>query len=260
MIDWSEGAYERTAEVLAPVTERALDALGAIAGQRLLDLGCGTGNVALAAARRGARVVAVDPAKRLVEVTRARALEAGLELQALAGDAGAVPAGDGAFDLAASVFAVIFAPDPDAAARELLRVVRPGGRVVLTAWRSSGAIFEMGSILRGALPAPPSTGSPAQRAPDWGDVAFVRALFEPRGATVTLEEATLAFTADSPEAWFNEQEAHHPVWRTVRGWLDADAWSEVRARSVAVLRAHNEDPAGFRVTSRYAIVLVTRGA
>ena len=258
MIDWSDGSYERTAQNLALAAERALDALGEIAGQRLLDLGCGTGNVALSAARRGARVVAVDPAIRLVDVTRARALEAGLDVEALVADAGAVPAPDGAFDLAASVFAVIFAPDPEVAAGELLRVVRPGGRIVLTTWRPSGAVFEAGTILRNAVPAPPS--APARPAPDWGDGAFVRALFEPRGASVTEEDAEMTFTADSPEAWFDEQEAHHPVWRAVRGWLDAGAWSDVRARSVAVLRAQNEDPSGFRVTSRYAVVLVRRGA
>lgn len=262
MVDWGDGIYENTAATLVDASMRALQAAGVGPGARVLDLGCGTGNAALAAARQGCDVVAVDPAARLVEVARARANAEGLPVSCLQGDASAIPAGDAAFDAVLSVFAVIFAPDAERAASELLRVVRPGGRVVVTSWTSTGGIAEAGGILMGAMaalaPAPAAPAAPAR--PAWGDPAFVQGLFEPRGARVTVDEETLAFTAASPEAWFDAQQDNHPVWRFARQ-SHADrpaAWDDVRTRSIERLRAWNEDPAAFRVVSRYLVITATR--
>jgi SAM-dependent methyltransferase len=172
------------------------------------------------------------------------------------GDAATVPAEDGAFDLVLSVFAVIFAPDAEAAARELVRVTRPGGRIVLTSWSNEGAIAEAGRILRTAT-AERDAGAPPRVAPAWGDETFLRNLFEPKGAHVRIEARELTFTASSPEAWFEEQEAHHPVWRTIARALTAAAWATVRKRTVLALCAHNQDPPAFCVRSGYFVVTVT---
>jgi hypothetical protein len=104
--------------------------------------------------------------------------------------------------------------------------------------------------------APGGRGEPAR----WGDAAFVRELFGHDGAGVTIEEAHLPFRAASPEAWFDEQEAHHPAWRAVRAVLASapGRWAELRERSLAALRAGNEDGAGFLATSRYLLVRVDR--
>lgn len=259
MVDWGEGTYERTARALEQAARRAVRAAQFRAGDRVLDLGCGTGNAALEAARLGARVVAVDPAKRLCEVTRARAAREGLAVNVAAGDAGSIPAEDGAFDVVISVFAVIFADDAEAAASSMLRVTKAGGRIVLTSWLPRGGIANAGKILREAMAAraPADVASPAPR---WGDPGFVRDLFERRGAHVTIEEDALVFEAASPEAWFEEQEAEHPVWITVRRALAAQpsTWDEIRERSIACLHAANEVPVGLRATSPYLLVMITR--
>jgi SAM-dependent methyltransferase len=255
MVDWGDGSYEYTAKALLAATEETLRVAGITPGTRVLDLGCGTGNAALGAARLGAEVTAIDPAERLVSVARARADAEQLRVSCLRGSAEAIPAADAAFDVVLSVFAVIFSPDAEQAAAEMIRVTRPGGRIVVTSWVPTGGIAEAGGILRAAMtPSPPP--APARPAPAWGDPAFARALFGSRGAQVEVEEAEIPFSATSPEAWFDDQETHHPVWRFVHRALvgQPGAWNDLRARSLERLRAWNEAPGAFRVTSRYLVI------
>jgi ubiquinone/menaquinone biosynthesis C-methylase UbiE len=257
MLDWGEGTYECTAELLNPVAERCVRAAQVSALDRVLDLGCGTGNAALAAARLGARVVAVDPASRLLEVTRARMQREGLAFEILKGDSSAIPAEDSSFDKVISNFAVIFSEDAERAASELLRVLRPGGRIVLTTWIPRGAIAAAGKILRDAIdkPEPNVVSRPAPR---WGDEGFLRHLFERDGAAVQCDEHSMTFEAESAEAWFAEQEANHPVWRTVRRVLAAkpDIWQSIRAQSIECLRGSSEVADRLRVKSPYFVVTI----
>jgi ubiquinone/menaquinone biosynthesis C-methylase UbiE len=258
-LSWSEGEYERTAEVLEPASIAAVSAAKIASGARVLDLGCGTGNAAIAAARLGADVLAIDPSERLVEVCRARAERDGLRVRAEVGDASALPSDDASFDVLLSIFAVIFAPDAERARDEMLRVTKPGGRLVITSWTPKGPIAEAGTFLRDAMAVlDPSVMS--RVAPAWGDPSFVHHLFESRGATVTIEEKTLVFTAPSPEAWFDEQEMHHPIWRGIKRALATrpEEWERMRSRSIEALRNGNEDPSSFRTTSTYLLVSVTR--
>lgn len=254
-MDWGDGDYELTARVLEPVSLEVIDAAGVSPGQRVLDVGCGTGNAALAAARRGASVVGVDPATRLLEVAHARANAEQLDLTFQRAEAASLPVPDASFDVLLSVFAVIFAPDAEAAAREMLRVLRPGGRLVLTTWTAEGPVFEAGSLLMQAAMrgAPPPASRPA-----WGELAFLQRLFAP--ARVTAVTRSISFEADSAEDWFRQQEHHHPAWRSVKQLLanEPGAWSGVRERSIDALQAHNERVDGFRVTSRYLLATVTR--
>src|SRR5581483_1579747 len=108
--------------------------------ERVLDVAAGSGNAALAAARRGAEVTATDFVPRLLETAARRAHTEGLELETREADAQALPFADGAFDVVLSTFGVMFAPDQDRAAGELLRVCRPGGRIGLTAWTPASAM------------------------------------------------------------------------------------------------------------------------
>lgn len=259
-MNWGDGFYERTAATLELAAVRAIDALGIQAGSRVIDLGAGSGNAALEAARRGAVVLAVEPAARLLGVCRQRAMDEGLVVDTVEGDASRIPAGDGAFDALVSVFAVIFAPDADVAAREMLRVVRPGGRIVITSWDTSGPIAEAGMILRGAMAAlAPSAQHRA--APAWADRAFVTDLFAKHGAVVSIGEASLPFEAASAEAWFEDQTENHPIWRGVRVAVSAQAgaWESVRERSIAALRAGSLATDRFRTESRYFVITVQRG-
>ena len=261
MIDWSDGDYEKTALTLEPATARVMEVALPRPGERVLDIGCGTGNAALAAARLGAQVTAVDPAARLLQVARERAEREGLTLAWAQGEAGAIPAEDARFDLAVSVFAAIFAPDAERVASELLRVVRPGGRVVMTSWVGEGAIAEAGRLLWGALaPLAPPSPTPPPAPPRWGERDFVEQLFGARGARVAISEESIAFTAASPAAWFAEQERHHPAWRFAHRALAArpGAWDELRDRSVERLAARNEDPTAFLTRSRYLLITVHR--
>jgi SAM-dependent methyltransferase len=261
MLDWGDGTYELTAETLVRAAARAVQAAAITPAERVLDLGCGTGNAALEAARAGARVLAVDPAERLLEVARARAAAAGLSIEFAKGDASAIPAADAGVDALLSVFAVIFAPDAEQAAKEMLRVLAPGGRIVLTSWVPQGGIAEAGKILREAM-AETEPNAPARAAPRWGDEAYVRELLEPRGAAVRIERDTLAFEAESAEAWFAQQEQHHPAWLFVRSALGdrSAAWTAVRERSIECLRAHSETSDRLRLTSEYLVVEATKNS
>ncbi len=252
-LDWGDGDYERTAEQLEPVADVVLDAAGLLPGETVLDVACGTGNAALAAAQRGARAVGVDPAEALLELARERAGASALQVEFTLGDALALPVADGAFDAVVSVFGVIFAPDADRAASELLRATRAGGRVVLSSWVPAGPIAAVGRAFFSVLPSP--VGAP----PRWGDPEWATELLVRHGAaTVEAREHRLPFTAASPEAWFEDQEAHHPVWRWGRRQLTEEQWGRLREESVTLLREANEDPAAFRTTSRYLVVTARR--
>ena len=261
MIDWGDGTYENTAATLVDAAETGIQALAITGGERILDLGCGTGNAAIAAARRGAKVMAIDPAARLVEVTADRATEAGLDVDARVGDAGSIPAPNASFDGLISIFAVIFAPDPQKAADEMVRVVRPGGRIVITTWLPYGPIAEAGKILRGAMAALAPAGAPTPPPPPWGDAALVRAMFESRLCDVEIARGSIEFEAPSAEAWFAEQQANHPVWRFVHHALQSspEKWDDLRQRSIDVLRVGNLSKDAFRVASGYLIVTAIVG-
>src|SRR3954462_10924744 len=127
MVDWGVGEYEQTAAELEPVAEHVVALARLEAGERVLDVACGTGNAALLAARTGARATGVDGAPRLIEVARTRAAADGLAPAFVVGDVHQLPFGDGAFDVVLSVFGVVFADDPPRALGELVRVLRPGG-------------------------------------------------------------------------------------------------------------------------------------
>lgn len=131
---WSGASYERIAETFAPIHDRIVAALAIEPGERVLDVACGTGGVALRAARLGADVVGIDiSADQLGKGRRAAAAE-GLEIRFDEGDCQELPYDDAAFDAAASAFGAIFASDHARTAAELARVCRKGGRLALTAW------------------------------------------------------------------------------------------------------------------------------
>ena len=242
-LDWADGDYGLTAAALQPVAGVLLDALAVAPSERLLDVGCGTGNVALAAAARGARVTGVDPAAGLVARARERPGADAVDWAVMGGEE--LPVAAGAFDVVASCFAVIFAPDAARAAAGLRRVTAPGGRIGLTAWLPEGGVAAAGRIVMGAL-------APGRRPTSWFDAEVVAELL---GAPVEVTRHGLTFTAASAEAWLAEQEQHHPVWRMARRALPAEDWAAARAETLVALEAHNDDPAAFRTTSPYVVVV-----
>lgn len=252
MVDWSAGEYERTASELEPAARHVVERAAIAPGERVLDVACGTGNAALLAAAAGARVTGLDSAARLIDVARARAAADGADAEFAVGDALALPFADGAFDAVVSVFGVIFVPDPARAIAEILRVLAPGGRAVLSAWVPEGAIDAMlGVFGRGLVAA----GGPSRPRFPWHEPDAVRELAAPLGATVDAEDGRLTIVAESPEAYFAIGETYHPMSLAGRPLLDrAGSYAALREEAIGALRAGNEDPAGFRVTSPYRVI------
>jgi SAM-dependent methyltransferase len=257
--DWGVGRYERTAEQLLPAARVLVDSASLRTGERVLDLGCGTGNAALLAAAAGAHVTAVDPSLRLLGVASSAAEREGLELSCEAGDAESIPAADGTFDCVLSNFGLIFASDPDAAVEELARAATPDGRVAFTAWLPGGALGALASaaeeLVRSAVGAPPAAPGFS-----WHDGTEVQALFSRHGMETSVQGPhELVTTAASPEAYLEAEMANHPMAVAADGVFRARGVSEeARRRLLDVLREHNEDEDAFRSTSRYVVIVATR--
>jgi SAM-dependent methyltransferase len=260
-MDWGRGRYEHIAAQLLPAASAVVEIAAPQPDEHVLDVGCGTGNAALLAAERGARVTGIDPAERLLEVARERAREAHLEASFIRGEAAAVPTPDAVAEVIVSSFGVIFAPDAAAAVAELARVSVPGGRIVLSAWIPDAAISQVARIRAEALAS--ATGSDGGPPPfAWHDADALEEVFAGHGfSSPVLHERELAFTADSPRDFIEDELRDHPMWITARAKLEPlGELPTVRDRALAVLKQANEDAEGFRVRSRYLVVEARRGS
>ena len=168
---WGNGPYQRITETLTDIHERVIEQLAPQPGVEWLDLACGTGAVAELAAARGADVTGIDLSPALIETASQRAAEQGLEIDYRVGDAEALDLDDASFDAVASTLGIMFAPDHEAAARELARVTRPGGRICLASWTPTGGLGRMFKMMAPFQPAPPPSSPFA-----WGDEARVKEL------------------------------------------------------------------------------------
>jgi SAM-dependent methyltransferase len=190
---WASGDYPSMVETfLLPLGPRLVEACDIGPGTRVLDVGAGTGNASLPAARRGARVTASDLTPELLEAGRARARAAGLELDWVEADAEQLPFADGSFDVVISSIGAMFAPHHQEVADELARVCRPGGTIGLLSWTPDGMI---GALFRTMGPFAPPPPPGAQPPPLWGREAHVRELFGDRVDFRTLERDVLEVTA-----------------------------------------------------------------
>ena len=169
------------------------------AGQRVLDVACGTGNVALSAARRFCDAVGVDFVPALIERARERAAAERLPATFEVGDAESLPFEDARFDVVLSIFGSMFAPDQEKAAAELVRVCRPGGRIGLASWTPEGMWGQLFKIHGQYLPPPPGVRPP----PLWGTEARIRELFGEAVRDLRLTKRHAIFRATSPQAWFD---------------------------------------------------------
>jgi SAM-dependent methyltransferase len=259
--DWGLGRYERTAARLETVSGVVVERAAPQASERVLDLGCGTGNAALLAAALGATVIGVDPAARLLDVARARAVARGLEISFAPGEGAAIPVDSGSIDVLLSVFGVIFAPDPGAAAAEMARVIAPHGRIVLTAWVPGGAVGEVVRMARqttmAELDAPPG---PAPFA--WHEQEALSDLLAPHGFGVGVERHAHVFADASVEDFLEVELVDHPISSASRAMLEARGKADVGAaivdRAREILVAANEATDGFAVTSSYVVAVAQR--
>ncbi|MBB3675104.1 class I SAM-dependent methyltransferase [Modestobacter versicolor] len=190
---WASGDYPRMVDsFLTPLGPRLVEACGVTAGDRVLDVAAGTGNAALPAAARGARVTASDLTPELLADGRRRAEAAGLELEWTEADAEHLPFDDASYDVVMSAIGVMFAPHHQESADELVRVCRPGGRIGLLSWTPEGMIGKLFATMKPFM-APPPPG--AQPPPLWGGEEHLRGLFGGRVDWSSLDRGTLKVTA-----------------------------------------------------------------
>jgi SAM-dependent methyltransferase len=252
MVDWGAGSYERTAAELEPVSAAVVDRAVLSGDVDVIDVACGTGNSALLAAGRGARVVGIDGSPRLLEVARERARARGLEIDFREGDLLDLPVESGTADLVVSIFGLIFAPSPAQALREVRRVLRPGGRLLMTAWILAGPIDAMlgamGRIVGRA------SQTPRRERFAWSDPDALGPVADEAGLILQATMPALLPIRDrSPEAYVLAGR-EHPMAVAVRPVIErAGVEEEVQAAATAVLRAANEDPDGFLVHSPYVV-------
>src|SRR3954451_21559893 len=229
---WASGDFHAVATLIQPVADLLCDAVDLQAGWRVLDVACGSGNAAIAAARCSCDAVGVDYVPALLARGRRRAEAEGLEIELLEGDAEAIPFPDGSFDAVLSVFGAMFAPDHPRAAAELARVSRPGGKIGLATWTPEGFIGEMLRVVAAHVPPAPGVASPLL----WGSEQYVRELLGPSIGSLVATERTFKFRFRSAEAFVD-------YFRTYYG-PTLKAFEAVGDAGAAALHGERVEPAG----------------
>ena len=195
---WSRGDFAKIGIAAQIVQEELCEAVDVLPGRRALDVACGAGNGAIAAARRNAEAVGLDYVPALLERGRERAAAEGFDVEFVEGDAQELPFEDGSFDYVISTFGAMFAPDQEKTAAELLRVCRSGGRIGMANWPPRGLVG--GGLFKViAEHAPPPPG--IQPSVLWGTENRLRELFGDGVSELTLNERHVNFRYDSPEQW-----------------------------------------------------------
>jgi SAM-dependent methyltransferase len=246
--------YDEISRTIADAIEHAVERLAPATGEQILDLATGTGWASRSIARRcpEALVSGVDIAEQLLETARALADRERLGITYRVGDAERLPFEDAAFDAVVSTFGVMFASNPLAAASELARVVKPGGRIVLATWKDDGNVAAMFGVMKPFLPAPPSPPPPSPFA--WGRPERVRELLGERFA-LDLEEGTNQLRYASGEhAWELWRKHYGPI-RSLAERLDGAAHREFAA-AMAAWHETFASPLGYEQPRTY---LITRG-
>jgi SAM-dependent methyltransferase len=251
---WSSGDYGAVAALVHPVAERLCDSADLQAGWRVLDVAAGTGNATLAAARRGSHALGIDYVPALLERGRDRAAAEGLAVEFREGDAEALPVPDGGFDAVVSVFGVMFAPDQERAAGELLRACRPGGRIALANWTPDGFVGELFRVVSRHVPPPAGLLPP----PLWGTEARLRELLGAGVRSLDVRPRYFNFRFVSAEALVEFFRVHYgptlKAFEALNGSADG-----LRSDLVALARRfdqNGQDPVAVR--SEYVEVLAVK--
>jgi SAM-dependent methyltransferase len=255
---WAAGDWDGFSRLVTPVGARVLDRVGVESGLDVLDVGTGSGgNVAIPAALRGARVVGLDVTPELFEHARRRAVEAGVEVQWVEGDAQELPFGDASFDRVISTFGAMFAPDHARAAAELVRVCRPGGRIAMVTWANDGFAGELFKLMGAFLPPPPPGVQPP---PLWGVDEHVAEVFGAAGVTPSIERETVDFDFASVEEAVGHYADDFGPFVMARGALEPQGrWDEfLAAFGDLVTRFNAAADGGTTIRSEYLVIIVER--
>ncbi|QKY21309.1 methyltransferase domain-containing protein [Halolamina sp. CBA1230] len=222
---WSTGRYPSLAPNLLPAVARLVNAANVTTGDRTLDVGCGTGNASIAAARAGGDVIGLDVTRSMLEEARENAAVAGLDgIEWLEGDAESLPFRDGSHAVTLSNFGHVFAPDPDRATAELIRVTESGGCVAFTAWSPDGLVGELTDVLADHLG---EGAGGSRRHLEWGDSAYVRE-HVPDSCDLSFERQVLPFRYASPEHFWQSVSEAGPLSPVVSTLDDPELRADIR--------------------------------
>jgi len=231
---WSSGDYAVVGTTLQIVGELLCEAVDLRSTERVLDVAAGNGNATLAAARRFANVISTDYVGALLERGRVRAEAEGLAVTFQEADAEALPFGDASFDVILSTFGVMFTPHQEQAAREMLRVCRPGGKIGLANWTPDSFIGRLFRIIGKYVPPAPGLRSPAL----WGKEEHLKTLFG-AGVTVTAQSRNFVFRYKSPRHWLEIFRGYYgPVLKTFAA-IEPEARSNLETDIYALLTELN---------------------
>lgn len=255
-VAWGSGDYAVVGTTLQIVGENLCEAVDLRSNQRVLDVAAGNGNASLAAARRFADVVSTDYVGTLLERGRERAAAEHLPVTFQEADAEALPFADASFDTVLSTFGVMFTPNQEQAAHELLRVCRPGGKIGLANWTPEGFIGQLFKTIGKYVPPAPGVRSPSL----WGTKAHLDAMFGPTAA-VSTQSRHFVFRYKSPSHWLEIFRGYYgPVLKAFAA-IDPEARVALEKDLRALLDKFNVAKDGTLVApGEYLEVVVTRKA
>lgn len=252
---WSSGDYAVVGTTLQIVGEQLCEALDLRSGQKVLDVAAGNGNATLAAARRWCDVVSTDYVPSLLARGQSRAAAEGLSVKFEEADAEALSFTDASFDAVVSTFGVMFTPDQDKAASELLRVCKRGGKIGLANWTPEGFIGQLFKTLGKYLPPPAGTKSPAL----WGTDARIKEMFGPAAASVNAERRHFVFRYRSPEHFLDVFKNYYGPMLKAFAALDPTNQQGLRNDLLALIGRMNRAEDGTMVVpSEYLEIVITK--
>jgi SAM-dependent methyltransferase len=258
---WALGDYPAVAATVIPELGPILvEASGIRTGQKVLDVGAGSGNAAIPAALAGAAVVATDLTPELLDTGRLLAAEAGADLAWRVADAEALPFGDAEFDAVLSCVGVMFAPHHQASADELVRVTRPGGTIGLLSWTPEGFIGQLFATMKPYAPAPPPGAQPP---PLWGSEEHVRGLLGDSVTHVTATRRTVRVDGFATPGDFREffKACYGPTISTYRAIAaDLDRVAALDADLDDLARRHHTGGPGLAMEWEYLLLTARRAA
>jgi ubiquinone/menaquinone biosynthesis C-methylase UbiE len=248
---WASGDFAVIGTTLQIVGESLCEALDIEAGSRVLDVACGNGNASLAAARRFARVTGLDYVPELLRRAEERARAERLELTTVEGDAERLPFEAASFDAVLSTYGVMFAPDQERAAKELVRVVKPGGKIGLANWTPEGFIGGLLKTVGKHVPPAPGIASPIL----WGTQARLEDLFRgTRAVRVTRKD--FVFRYESAAHFIDIfRRFYGPTYVAYR-MLDAAGQERLSADITELAARHNRRQGTFVVPGEYLEVVI----
>jgi len=252
---WSLGAYPAIAPHLLPMAAHLVTAADVKRDDRVLDVACGTGNVALTAARRGARVSALDLVPAMIAAARENARISGAEVAWQEGTASSLPFPDGSFDSVLSCVGHIFAADPDAVGREMVRVTRAGGRIGYTSWTPDGVIASLGRTVNLLLP-----DNPAPPAPPflWGNPIVATERLGDCVEEMSVQTGLVAIPVLSPAHYWNQAVTESgPIIAALEG-IPESRRSEFRDEVVGVIEQYFDESRNV-MPLEYVLVTATVG-